>query len=285
MLSQIVYDFEAAHQNGDTPRLQDFVPDDAPDRAAVAAELVRIDLEYRTKRGLPISADQYLTPFPELAHDKELLRELIEAESRAPQAGSERRAPETYDWRQPGSATPAWADAGASAARAPEAIPSLADLLDALRQNQLLGPGRLEELAKDLPAPPQEPQALADDLVRRGWLTPFQVDQLFQGRGPQLVVGPYVLLERLGEGGMGTVYKARHRPMERIVALKIMRAERQLRAISDSKTRGRNGNRRPTPGSGTGVSRESCSPPSYQVLKPRLSQGIRPRPGPQGRAS
>ena len=45
---------------------------------AVAAELVRIDLAYRGKRGLPIRADQYLTPFPELARDQELLRALIE---------------------------------------------------------------------------------------------------------------------------------------------------------------------------------------------------------------
>ena len=49
MLTQIIYDFEAAHQAGREPRLQDFLPRDAADRAALAAELVRIDLEYRRK--------------------------------------------------------------------------------------------------------------------------------------------------------------------------------------------------------------------------------------------
>lgn len=33
------------------------------------------------------------------------------------------------------------------------------------------------------------------------------------------MLGPYLMLERLGEGGAGQVFKARHRKMERVVAL------------------------------------------------------------------
>jgi serine/threonine protein kinase len=36
------------------------------------------------------------------------------------------------------------------------------------------------------------------------------------------VLGEYVVLDKIGEGGMGQVLKARHRTMERIVALKIL---------------------------------------------------------------
>jgi serine/threonine-protein kinase len=40
--------------------------------------------------------------------------------------------------------------------------------------------------------------------------------------GDPLVLGNYEVLERLGAGGMGTVFKARHRRMKRIVALKVL---------------------------------------------------------------
>ncbi len=105
------------------------------------------------------------------------------------------------------------------------ALDSVAVLVEALHAGQLVSPGQLVEL-DGLQGQFPQAQALARELVRRGWLTPFQVNQIAQGRGADLVLGPYVLLERLGQGAMGQVYKARHRLMDRLVAVKVIRAER-----------------------------------------------------------
>ncbi len=48
-------------------------------------------------------------------------------------------------------------------------------------------------------------------------------------------LGEYKLLEKLGEGGMGVVYRAVHVELDRVVALKVMRAER----VADEQAIGR----------------------------------------------
>lgn len=70
-----------------------------------------------------------------------------------------------------------------------------------------------------------EARDLAQELIRRDWLTAFQANQVFQGKWQNLVIGPYVLLERIGEGGMGQVFRARQKLLNRIVALKLIRKE------------------------------------------------------------
>lgn len=105
------------------------------------------------------------------------------------------------------------------------AIASTTSLVDALRQYRILEAAQLEE-AKSLQARFPEPKALAGELIRLGWLTPYQANQLLQGRGQDLFLGSYILLERLGEGGMGQVFKAKNWKMGRLVALKLIRKER-----------------------------------------------------------
>src|SRR5262249_50889669 len=63
---------------------------------------------------------------------------------------------------------------------------------------------------------------LAKHLVEEGKLTSFQAAAVLEARGGELRVGNYDVLEKLGAGAMGTVYKARHRRMKRIVALKVL---------------------------------------------------------------
>jgi serine/threonine protein kinase len=102
-------------------------------------------------------------------------------------------------------------------------IATVVDFVNALRPLRLLSDAQLDELTQ---ASFPDADSLARDLVRRGWLTSLQVEHLLQDSGVHLVLGPYVLLECLGAGGMGEVFKARHRLMERVVAVKLIRKER-----------------------------------------------------------
>jgi serine/threonine-protein kinase len=104
-------------------------------------------------------------------------------------------------------------------------IESVAALVEVLGRHSLLSPDQLAEITGALQARCADAKALAKELLRRGWLTPYQANQLLQGHGDDLVLGPYLLLERLGEGGMGQVFKARNSKLGRLVALKVIHPE------------------------------------------------------------
>jgi serine/threonine-protein kinase len=98
-------------------------------------------------------------------------------------------------------------------------------LLEVLRDNRLLDPGQLEELDRTAGWGTPNGGVLAQDLVRRGWLTPFQVEELEQGRAADLVAGPYRLLDCLGQGGVSQVFKAWDTRRNALVVLKVIRPE------------------------------------------------------------
>lgn len=62
---------------------------------------------------------------------------------------------------------------------------------------------------------------LAAKLVEMGRLNHWQAEQLKVGRS-KFNLGPYQILDSIGQGGMGQVFKAEHRLMGRVVAIKVL---------------------------------------------------------------
>src|ERR1700728_2583976 len=104
---------------------------------------------------------------------------------------------------------------------------TIADFLDLTRKSGVVDEKRLEAHVQKLTTSgtlPGDPAKLAGVLVRDGILTHFQAEQLLLGKWRRFTIGKYKVLERLGSGGMGSVYLCEHKLMRRRVAVKVLPA-------------------------------------------------------------
>ncbi len=97
------------------------------------------------------------------------------------------------------------------------------NLLTILQRMHVLTPEEVREVQRELLPHCSDPVDLAHYLKEIEWLTEFQVRLLFTERWEELAVGPYVVLDRLGEGGVSVVFKAWDTLRGRAVALKVLR--------------------------------------------------------------
>lgn len=101
------------------------------------------------------------------------------------------------------------------------------DLLPVIRASGILSERQLAEIkSKILQGDyPLDSTDLAERLVADQVITAFQAKRFLSNRPHGLLVGRYMILDRIGSGSMGRVYKAHHMMMDRIVALKIIAPE------------------------------------------------------------
>jgi serine/threonine protein kinase len=106
-------------------------------------------------------------------------------------------------------------------------LPTVEGFLKTVLRSGLLDRGQLQEALRDVPKEQREdPQALADHLVRKGKLSRFQAGKLLGGSGKGLLLGHYQVLAPIGRGGMSTVYLARDERNGELMALKLLTPSR-----------------------------------------------------------
>lgn len=99
------------------------------------------------------------------------------------------------------------------------------DVLSSLLRSGLISAGNWNLLSTEAQQELRQESdsaALLVRLVEYQMITKYQADRIRSGRSFGLLLGNYRVLERIGVGGMGVVYKAEHLRLPRLAAIKVL---------------------------------------------------------------
>ncbi len=98
---------------------------------------------------------------------------------------------------------------------------ALETVVKQLTDSGIISQGKLENFVPPK-AHPKNAEELIAELVKQSQLTKFQAQAVAAGKARSLILGEYTIVDKIGAGGMGQVFKAEHRRMKRPVAIKML---------------------------------------------------------------
>jgi serine/threonine protein kinase len=93
-------------------------------------------------------------------------------------------------------------------------------LVAGLELTGLLPSHALQPFLSTLPSPPRHPEALVRELLKSRHLSGYQAGLLLGGRADELLIGPYVVVEKVAEAGPKMMYSAVHKTTHQMAAVK-----------------------------------------------------------------